>query len=202
MRKQTTRTYQTSQNVYLSQTKLSAEMLPRPSLPQMDFNPSLTFLTRAIFVRASAHKSMACSCKCACIFFSAELSTARYMMHKLLYLISFCCLHAISPFCASQLISLAHLDLTISPSPLPFHTFLSFFNSPLPFPPFFLNLQKRISAYNMCCPLLSFFPVSAVIQRSACQLSKKTLRSMVITSPFDNLSTSSVLCRPFAFFYI
>lgn len=54
----------------------------------------------------------------------------------------------------------------------------------------------------MCCPLLSFFPVSAVIQRSACQLSKKTLRSMVITSPFDNLSTSSVLCRPFAFFYI
>lgn len=43
----------------------------------------------------SVHPLKSMACKCERVFFSAELSAARYMMHKLLYLTSFCCFHTL-----------------------------------------------------------------------------------------------------------
>lgn len=140
MRKPTTRKYYLSENVQLSQTKLSAEML------QMDFFPS-----PELFPSVHMLKSMACKCKR--VLFSAELSTARYMMRKLRYLISFCCFHTISPFRAPQMISRAHFDLSTLFS-------FVFFNAHLLFAPssLLINLASVISAHYfsfICCHLTS-----------------------------------------------
>lgn len=68
-----------------------------------------------------------------------------------------------------------------------------FFNLTLQFRHLFLLINLLGWAHYTCLPFLSLCPVTAVLQGSACQLTKRTLRSMVITSPFHTLSTFSVI---------
>ncbi len=103
--------------------------------------------------------------------------------------------HNFTPLCIS-IVSLAHFDL---PRILIFTLFsmhflsLTFFS----FPSFLsVNLHQRVQ-YVLS---ISLFPVTAVLQGSARQLTKKIARSMIITSPFYTLPT--LLCHLPAFFFI
>lgn len=97
--------------------------------PALDGLVSFFYLTRAISVCASAQvHGMQMQAR---VFLSAEPSTARCMMHKLLYLI--CYLFLLPPHNFTLLcISPAHFDLTVSP------ILISFVHLPTPLYPSFL----------------------------------------------------------------
>ena len=166
----------------------------------MDSHPSLPLPTSAISVRASAQvRGMQ---MWACVFFPLSWAQRGTRCTGSLYLISFCYPHTISPFCASRLVSLAHSDLALSRFPLSFHTFFFSLTPLFNFAIFFLPLNLLGWAHYTCRPFRSFCPATVVLQGSACQLTKRTLRSMVITSPSHTPSTLSVISAARLFSYI
>ena len=98
--------------------------------------------------------------------------------HELLYLISLGCFHTISPFCAPQIVSLAHFDLAVSQLRPPLVFFLSLRLRLLVYPLF--PPHKLVSASTMCAGHFALL----LFGGSACELTKKTVRSMIIASRY------------------
>lgn len=175
-------------------------MLLHPSCPRWTCI-LLLLSSPELFLSVHLLKSVACRCKR--VFFPAELSIASYIMQKLLYLISFCYLHTISPFYASQLISLAHFNVTTSPVPLSFIPFFLYLPSLSSLPFFSLNKLVPVSTIHAVHFSLNLFmSCPAILQWAARQLTKNTVRSMIITSPFYSVSTYAVMSATSPFLYL
>lgn len=167
----------------------------------MDSYPSFTY---------SPHQSYFCLCICSspwhadvsvCFFRCAEHSKVHDAQAPLPYLFLLPS-HNFTLLCISARFTGSFWPHRISTSTL--FSYLFFCLTPLSFSPFF-SLHILVPLSTVCAVHFSlhlFCPVIAVLQGSARQLTKKTVRSMIITLPFYTLSTYSVMSAASFFLYL
>lgn len=113
------------------------------------------------------------ACRCKCVFFSAQLHTAGFIQHKPFYLISSFTFTHFHPS-----VQLNSLIWTLQN--LPLHSFNTLFSSTFPL----FSVHNLLSVSTVCAAHVSLLPplsVMAVLQGSLRQLTKRTVRSMIIT---------------------